>query len=125
MGQACPQKGQPSAPSFQDALRVWIKEALLSFGGPAGQIAVMHRLLVEEKRWVDESRFLHALNYTMVLPGPEAQQLSTYLGWVLHGTRGGLVAGTFFVLPGFLVYCKYCGIRAFCWGEFSLKASFS
>lgn len=95
-------KRQPSGPSFQDALRVWIKVALLSFGGPAGQIAVMHRLLVEEKRWIDERRFLHALNYTMVLPGPEAQQLATYLGWVLHGTRGGLVAGTLFVLPGFL-----------------------
>ncbi len=75
---------------------------MLSFGGPAGQIAVMHRLLVEEKRWVDERRFLHALNYTMVLPGPEAQQLATYLGWLLHGTRGGLVAGTLFILPGFL-----------------------
>lgn len=91
-----------SPPTFREALRVWIKVALLSFGGPAGQIAVMHRLLVEEKRWVDERRFLHALNYTMVLPGPEAQQLATYLGWLLHGTRGGLVAGTLFILPGFL-----------------------
>lgn len=96
------QKRLPAGPSFREALRVWIKVALLSFGGPAGQIAVMHRLLVEEKRWIDERRFLHALNYTMVLPGPEAQQLATYLGWVLHGTRGGLVAGTLFVLPGFL-----------------------
>jgi chromate transporter len=92
----------PPVPSFGEALRIWIKVALLSFGGPAGQIAVMHRLLVEEKRWIDERRFLHALNYTMVLPGPEAQQLATYLGWLLHGTRGGLVAGTLFVLPGFL-----------------------
>ena len=92
----------PPAPSFGEAVRVWIKVALLSFGGPAGQIAVMHRLVVEEKRWVDERRFLHALNYTMVLPGPEAQQLATYLGWLLHGTRGGLVAGTLFVLPGFI-----------------------
>lgn len=92
---------QPPGPSFSEALRVWVKVALLSFGGPAGQIAVMHRLLVEEKRWIDERRFLHALNYTMVLPGPEAQQLAIYLGWLLHGTRGGLVAGTLFILPGF------------------------
>ncbi len=75
---------------------------LLSFGGPTGQIAVMHRILVEEKRWIGEERFLHALNYCMLLPGPEAQQLATYIGWLLHGTRGGLVAGTLFVLPGFV-----------------------
>ena len=73
-----------------------------SFGGPAGQIAVMHRILVEEKRWIGEARFLHALNYCMLLPGPEAQQLAIYIGWLLHRTRGGLVAGTLFVLPGFL-----------------------
>jgi chromate transporter len=88
--------------SFSEAVRVWWRIALLSFGGPAGQIAVMHRILVDEKRWVSESRFLHALNYCMVLPGPEAQQLATYLGWLLHGTRGGLVAGGLFVLPGFV-----------------------
>jgi chromate transporter len=76
--------------------------AALSFGGPAGQIAVMHRILVEEKRWVSEARFLHALNYCMVLPGPEAQQLATYIGWLLHGTKGGIVAGSLFVLPGFV-----------------------
>ena len=87
---------------FAEALRVWTRVALLSFGGPAGQIAVMHRIVVEEKKWVDEARFLHALNYCMLLPGPEAQQLATYLGWLLHGTRGGLVAGTLFVLPGFV-----------------------
>jgi chromate transporter len=75
---------------------------MLSFGGPAGQIAVMHRIFVEEKRWVSENRFLHALNYCMLLPGPEAQQLATYIGWLLHGTFGGLVAGTLFVLPGFV-----------------------
>ncbi|BCR05679.1 chromate transporter [Desulfuromonas versatilis] len=92
----------PPAPSFREALRIWIKVALLSFGGPAGQIAVMHRLVVEEKQWIGERRFLVALNYAMVLPGPEAQQLATYLGWLLHGTRGGLAAGTLFVLPGFL-----------------------
>lgn len=85
-----------------EAFRVWLKVALYSFGGPAGQIAVMHRLLVEEKRWISESRFLHALNYTMLLPGPEAQQLAIYLGWLLHSTRGGLIAGSLFVLPGFV-----------------------
>jgi chromate transporter len=106
----------PSAearPSFREALRVWVKVALLSFGGPAGQIAVMHRLVVEEKGWVDERRFLHALNYTMVLPGPEAQQLATYLGWLLHGTRGGLAAGTLFVLPGFLSILALSVLYAF------------
>lgn len=88
--------------SFREALIVWWRVALLSFGGPAGQIAVMHRILVEEKKWISESRFLHALNYCMLLPGPEAQQLATYIGWLLHRTAGGLVAGTLFVLPGFL-----------------------
>lgn len=88
--------------SFRQAFYVWLRVAMLSFGGPAGQIAVMHRILVEEKRWVSENRFLHALNYCMVLPGPEAQQLATYIGWLLHGTRGGLVAGGLFVLPGFI-----------------------
>lgn len=88
--------------SFGEALKVWLRVAVLSFGGPAGQIAVMHRILVEEKKWISESRFLHALNYCMLLPGPEAQQLAIYVGWLLHGTRGGLVAGTLFVLPGFL-----------------------
>jgi chromate transporter len=88
--------------SFAEALRVWVKVAALSFGGPAGQIAVMHRILVEEKRWVSEERFLHALNYCMLLPGPEAQQLAVYIGWLLHRTAGGLAAGCLFVLPGFL-----------------------
>ena len=86
--------------SFRDATRVWLRIALLSFGGPAGQIAVMHRILVDEKRWIGERRFLHALNFCMLLPGPEAQQLATYIGWLLHGVRGGLVAGFLFVLPG-------------------------
>lgn len=89
--------------SFAEAFRVWLRIALLSFGGPAGQIAVMHRILVDEKRWISESRFLHALNYCMLLPGPEAQQLVTYMGWLLHRAIGGLVAGTLFVLPGFIV----------------------
>lgn len=87
---------------FREALRTWVRIACLSFGGPAGQIAVMHRILVEEKRWIGESRFLHALNFCMLLPGPEAQQLTVYIGWLLHGIRGGLVAGTLFVLPGVL-----------------------
>lgn len=88
--------------TFSEALRVWVRVAVHSFGGPAGQIAVMHRILVEEKRWISESRFLHALNYCMLLPGPEAQQLATYIGWLLHKTRGGLTAGSLFVLPGFI-----------------------
>jgi len=92
----------PHPVPFSEALRVWLKVALLSFGGPAGQISVMHRILVEEKRWISESQFLHALNYCMLLPGPEAQQLATYVGWLLHGTRGALVAGSLFVLPGFV-----------------------
>ena len=75
-------------------------DCALSFGGPAGQIAVMHRILVEEKRWVGENRFLHALNYCMLLPGPEAQQLATYIGWLMHRTLGGVIAGGLFVLPG-------------------------
>ncbi|MBX3569956.1 MAG: chromate efflux transporter [Rhizobiaceae bacterium] len=87
-------------PTFAEATRTFARIGLLSFGGPAGQIALMHRILVEEKRWLDEQRFLHALNYCMLLPGPEAMQLATYAGWLLHGTRGGLAAGLLFVLPG-------------------------
>ncbi|MGX1103717.1 MULTISPECIES: chromate efflux transporter [Bradyrhizobium] len=86
--------------SFNEALLVWMRVAILSFGGPAGQIAVMHRILVEEKNWISEGRFLHALNYCMLLPGPEAQQLATYIGWLLHRTLGGIVAGGLFILPG-------------------------
>ena len=86
--------------SFGEAFRVWLRVALLSFGGPAGQIAVMHRILVEEKNWISESRFLHALNYCMLLPGPEAQQLATYIGWLLHRTASGIMAGGLFILPG-------------------------
>src|SRR5262245_40810523 len=87
-------------PSFGEAFWVWLKVAALSFGGPAGQIAVMHRILVEEKRWISENRFLHALNYCMLLPGPEAQQLATYIGWLMHRTAGGIMAGGLFILPG-------------------------
>ena len=91
---------RPAYPSLAEATRTWARIALLSFGGPAGQIAVMHRILVEEKQWIGDGRFLHALNSCMLLPGPEAQQLATYVGWLLHGTRGGLIAGVLFVLPG-------------------------
>jgi len=93
----------PDHPSLAEATRVWARIGLTSFGGPAGQIALMHRELVEERRWISESRFLHALNYCMLLPGPEAQQLAIYVGWLLHGTLGGVVAGTLFVLPGLAV----------------------
>jgi chromate transporter len=88
--------------SFGEAFRVWFRVAVLSFGGPAGQIAVMHRILVEEKNWISEGRFLHALNYCMLLPGPEAQQLATYIGWLLHRTAGGIMAGGLFILPGII-----------------------
>src|SRR5687767_974428 len=87
---------------LREATRAWFAISLQTFGGPAGQIAVMQRILVDEKRWIGQQRFLHALNYCMLLPGPEAQQLATYIGWLLHGWRGGLVAGMLFVLPGFL-----------------------
>ncbi len=116
--------------SFRDALRVWARIAAQSFGGPAGQIAVMHRILVDEKRWVDEGRFLHALSFCTLLPGPEAQQLATYLGWSLHGARGGLAAGTLFVLPGFaailalsLVYVRLGDLPAVAALFFGLKAA--
>jgi hypothetical protein len=93
----------PPAVSFFDALKFWLKLGFISFGGPAGQIAIMHRELVEEKRWISEQRFLHALNYCMLLPGPEAQQLATYIGWLMHRTWGGLVAGGLFVLPSLFI----------------------
>ena len=86
--------------SLSEAFWVWARVAALSFGGPAGQIAVMHRILVEEKRWIGEMRFLHALNYCMLLPGPEAHELAIYIGWLMHRVRGGIMAGVLFVLPG-------------------------
>ena len=92
----------PAAVSMGEAFRVWLRIAALSFGGPAGQIAMMHRVLVEEKRWIGEHRFLHALNYCMLLPGPEAQQLAIYIGWLMHRTKGGIIAGGLFVLPGMI-----------------------
>src|SRR6478752_3082606 len=90
----------PEVPGFREALKFWWKLGWISFGGPAGQIAIMHKELVEERRWISEERFLHALNYCMLLPGPEAQQLATYIGWLMHRTPGGLMAGGLFILPG-------------------------
>src|SRR5947199_2736744 len=115
---------------FREAFWVWVRVAALSVGGPAGQIAVMHRIPVEQKKWIGETRFLHALNYCMLLPGPEAQQLAVYIGWVLHKTKGGLVAGTLFVLPGFVCIMILSWIYA-AWGNvgvvqalfFGLKAA--
>lgn len=111
-------------------MKVWVKVGLLSFGGPAGQIAVMHKILVEEKAWVSEDRFLHALNYCMLLPGPEAQQLAVYIGWLLHGWAGGMAAGCLFVLPGFLsilalsvVYAVFLKIQMVTAFFFGLKAA--
>ena len=93
----------PSAPGFAEALRFWAKLGWINFGGPAGQIAIMHDELVDRRRWVAESSFLHGLNYCMLLPGPEAMQLATWLGWRLHGVRGGVAAGVLFVLPAALL----------------------
>ncbi|NOT15919.1 MAG: chromate transporter, partial [Methylotenera sp.] len=93
----------PPAPTLREAFWYWLKLGFISFGGPAGQIAMMHQELVENKRWISEKRFLHALNYCMVLPGPEAQQLATYIGWLMHKRLGGLMAGGLFVLPSFLI----------------------
>ena len=122
--------GAPPSVTLAEALPVWARIAALSFGGPAGQIAVMHRVLVEEKRWISENRFLHALNFCTLLPGPEAQQLATYVGWLMHGTRGGLVAGGLFVLPGVLaimalswIYALYGNVGLVAGLFFGLKAA--
>jgi chromate transporter len=93
----------PNPVSFKQALKYWLKLGFISFGGPAGQISMMHQELVEKRRWLSEKRFLHALNYTMVLPGPEAQQLATYIGWLMHGVWGGIAAGVLFVLPSLFI----------------------
>src|SRR6186713_1969598 len=118
------------AVSFAEALRTWFKIGCLGFGGPAGQIALMHRILVDEKKWVEEQRYLHALNFCMLLPGPEATKLATYVGWLLHGVRGGLVSGILFVLPGALVmlglsllYALGRGIAAIDGALFGIKAA--
>ena len=117
-------------PSFNEAMAVWARVALLSFGGPAGQIAVMHRILVEEKRWLGEARFLHALNFCMLLPGPEAQQLAVYIGWLMHRTAGGIAAGLLFVFPGLIaimilswIYALYGDVGFVAAMFFGLKAA--
>ena len=109
-------------PTLREATAVWARIAALSFGGPAGQIAVMHRILVEEKRWIGDGRFLHALNFCMLLPGPEAQQLATYIGWLLHGVRGALVAGLLFILPGVLAIMGLSWLYA-AYGELGFVAA--
>ena len=109
-------------PSLAEAAKVWARIAALSFGGPAGQIAVMHRILVEEKRWLGDGRFLHALNFCMLLPGPEAQQLATYIGWLLHGVRGALVAGILFILPGVFAIMALSWVYAI-WGDVGFVAA--
>src|SRR5690349_11132957 len=93
----------PAPVPFAQAFRFWVKLGFISFGGPAGQIAIMHRELVDRRRWISEERFLHALNYCMLLPGPEAQQLAIYIGWLMHRTLGGVVAGAFFVIPSIFI----------------------
>jgi chromate transporter len=105
-----PPKNVPAAPTLLDALRFWFKLGFISFGGPAGQIAIMHQELVERRRWISEHRFLHALNYCMLLPGPEACQLAIYTGWLLHGLRGGLMAGLLFFLPAFFLLSALAGL---------------
>src|SRR4051794_18502249 len=107
--------------SFPEAFKVWLRVALLSFGGPAGQIAVMHRIVVEERRWISEARFLHALNYCHLLPGPEAQQLAIYIGWLMHRTLGGLIAGVLFVVPGVIALMALSWIYVI-WGDVSFVA---
>jgi chromate transporter len=109
-------------PSIGEATKVWARIAALSFGGPAGQIAVMHRILVEEKRWIGDARFLHALNFCMLLPGPEAQQLATYIGWLMHGVRGALIAGLLFILPGVVAIMALSWIYAV-WGDAGFVAA--
>src|ERR1043166_5723514 len=91
-----------AAPTFGEAFRLWLKVGCINFGGPAAQIAMMHRMVVDEKKWVDDARFVHALSFCMLLPGPEATKLAAYIGWLLHGVRGGLAAGILFVVPGAL-----------------------
>lgn len=102
--------------SFREALRFWFWLGCVSFGGPAGQIALMHEELVVRRRWISEKRYLHALHYCMLLPGPEAQQLATYTGWLMHGTRGGIAAGALFVLPSLLLLIVLSGAYTV-WGQ--------
>lgn len=109
-------------PTLAEATRVWARVAALSFGGPAGQIAVMHRIVVEERRWLGDDRFLHALNFCMLLPGPEAQQLATYIGWLMHGVRGAIIAGGLFILPGVISIMALSWIYAI-WGEVGIVSA--
>src|SRR5437660_3994761 len=95
--------GHQTSPTFREAFRFWLKLGFVSFGGPTGQIAMMHTEVVEKKKWIGETHFLHALNFCMLLPGPEAQQLAIYVGWLLHKTRGGIVAGALFVIPSIFI----------------------
>ena len=113
---ADPKNAPPADIPFRDAFRFWLKLGFISFGGPAGQIAIMHQELVERRRWISERRFLHALNYCMVLPGPEAQQLATYIGWLMHRTWGGIVAGGLFVLPSLFILIALTWIYM-AWGD--------
>jgi len=130
LAEAAAERPERAGVSLGEAFWVWLRIAGLSFGGPAGQIAVMHRILVEEKRWIGDNRFLHALNYCMLLPGPEAQQLAIYIGWLMHRTRGGIVAGGLFVLPGLVsimalswVYALYGNVGVVSALFFGLKAA--
>ena len=120
---AVPQPARSRAyPTLAEATRVWARVAALSFGGPAGQIAVMHRIVVEEKRWLGDDRFLHALNFCMLLPGPEAQQLATYIGWLMHGVRGAIIAGALFILPGVISIMALSWIYAI-WGDVGIVSA--
>ena len=121
MNPAAPAQTEFAVP-FREALRFWFKLGFISFGGPAGQIAIMHRELVERRGWVSEKRFLHALNFCMLLPGPEAQQLATYLGWLMHKTRGGIAAGVLFVLPSLLMLIALSWVYM-AWGTQPLVAA--
>jgi chromate transporter len=130
MNPTAPGEEAPRAVSLAEATRVWTKIGWLGFGGPAGQIALMHRELVEQRRWISDARFLHALNYCMLLPGPEAQQLAIYIGWLMHRTLGGVIAGTLFVIPGVIVifllswlYATYQQLPAVTAVFFGLKAA--
>ncbi len=116
------QRDAVPAPTFAEALAVWARIGLISFGGPAGQIALLHRMVVDERRWIDERSYLQALNFCMLLPGPEAMQLATYVGWRLHGVRGGLAAGLLFVIPGALVILLLAGLYA-AFGKLPLVAA--
>ena len=125
-----PTQDAPCVVTFGEAFAFWLELGFISFGGPAGQIAVMHTELVERRRWISEQRFLHALNFCMVLPGPEAQQLATYIGWLMHRTWGGVMAGTLFVLPGAVcimalsyLYAGYGGVGIVAALFFGLKAA--